>query len=74
MNPRRASSDFIADGQACALDAMEAEVRPKIEQKYADELKVSGFVNRWILWRKIEREIAACVAERSEHISPKSLF
>ncbi len=48
-NSRNASSDFVADGHRRALDGIEAEVRPKIEQKYADELNASGFVERWFL-------------------------
>jgi len=73
-NFRSATSGFVADGHQHALDGIEAEVRRKIEQKYADELNASGFVQRWILMQKIEREIAASVAEHSAHISPESLF
>ena len=71
---KNASSDFIDDGHERALDGIEAEVRPKIEQKYADEWNASGLVQRWFLMRRIERELADSVAEHSAHISPESLF
>jgi len=68
------SLDFVADGYERVLDGIEAEVRPEIEQKYADEWNASGVFKRWVLLRRIEREIADCVGERSAHISPDSLF
>lgn len=65
---------FVADGYERAIDGIEAEVRPAIELKYADEWNASGLLKRWFLLRRIEREVAGCVAERSAHISPGSLF
>lgn len=64
----------MADGFERALDGIEAEVRPEIEQKYANEWNASGIVRRWFLSRRMEREIADIVAERSRHISAESLF
>ncbi len=74
MNPNRTSSSFVADGYERVLDAFEAEVRVEIEQRYATQWNVSGIFKRWLLLRRIEREIADCVAERSAHICPDSLF
>jgi hypothetical protein len=68
------SSDFVADGFERLLAAIEAEVRPEIEQRYADEWNASGIFRRWFLLRRIEREIADRVRERSTHISPDSRF
>ena len=68
------STDFVADGYERALDGIEADVRPEIERKYADQWNASGLVKRWFLLRRIEREISDRVAERSQHISPTSLF
>lgn len=65
---------FVADGYERAIDGIEAEVRPEIEQKYGAEWNASGLFRRWFLLRRIEREVAGCVAERSAHISSDSLF
>ena len=65
---------FVADGYERALDGIEAEIRSEIEQKYAIEWNESGPRQRWHLSRKINKEISARVAERSKHISPRSLF
>ncbi|MGB7323413.1 MAG: hypothetical protein WBD31_00980 [Rubripirellula sp.] len=71
---RNTSSDFVADGFERLLDGIEAEARIEIEQKYADEWNASGIFKRWILLRRMEREIADLVAERLAHVSPDSLF
>lgn len=68
------STDFIAGGFERALDAIEAEVRPEIERKYADQWNASGLFKRRSLLRRIEREISERVAQRSQHISSTSLF
>ena len=73
-SPESYSTDFVADGYERALDGVEADVRPEIERKYADEWNAAGLVKRWFLLRRIEREISERVAERSQHISPTSLF
>ena len=73
-NDQTDSNDFVVDGYERALVGIEAEVRPEIESKYADEWNASGLLKRWFLQRRIEREIAERVAERSRHISPNSLF
>ena len=65
---------FVDGGYGRALDGIEAEIRPEIEQKYANEWNESGPIQRWQLSRKINKEISALVAERSKHISPRSLF
>jgi len=68
------STAFVEDGYERVCDAIEADIRPEIERKYADEWNASGLVKRWFLLRRIEREISARVAEQSQHISPTSLF
>ena len=67
-------SGFIEDGYLRALAGIEAAIRPKVEEKYDDELRTSGLIKWWILRRRIEREILEQVAQASEHISPDSLF
>jgi len=71
---RTESSGFVSDGFERALNGIELEVRAEIEAKYADEWNVSGLFQRWLLRRQMKREIAACVIERSAHISDKALF
>ena len=67
-------SGFVADGYDRAIDGIEAQVRPEIEQKYAAERNRSGLIKRWLLKRRIEREISHRVAERAARISSDSLF
>lgn len=71
---RDTSSDFLADGSARLLDGIEADARSEIERKHAAEWNASGIFRRWILLRRMEREIADLVAERTAHVSPDSLF
>jgi hypothetical protein len=68
------SNGFVVDGFERAIDGIEAEIRPGIERKYADEWNASGLIRRWILSRKMEKEVMVLVAERSKHISPDALF
>jgi hypothetical protein len=68
------SSNIVADGYERALDGIEAEVRLEIEDKYANQWNSSGLFKRWLLLRRIEREVVDRVAERAAHISPDSLF
>ncbi len=70
----KSSNGFVVDGFNRALAGIEAAIRPKVEEKYADEWRMSGLIKRWILRRRIEREILEQVAQASEHISPDSLF
>ena len=65
---------FVEDGYQRALAGIEAAIRPTVEEKYAEEWRMSGLIKRWILRRRIEREISEQVAQASEHISPDSLF
>ena len=68
------SNGFVVDGYERALHGIESEVRPEIEQKYADEWNASGLIKRWMLSRRIEKEIRILVSERSRHISPEALY
>jgi hypothetical protein len=68
------STGFVVDGYERAIDGIEAEIRPKIEGKYAEKWNTSGLIKRWIISRKIEKEITELVAERSKCISPDSQF
>lgn len=74
VDPASKSTDFVADGRERAVHGIEADVRPMVEQKYADEWNASGVIKRWFLLRRIKREIAELVAQRSASISPDSLF
>ena len=65
---------FVEDGYQRTLAGFEAAIRPKVEEKYAQDWQNSGLIKRWILRRRIEREISEQVAQASEHISPDSLF
>lgn len=75
--PRGAStltSRFVADGYKRMVAGIETQARQEIGLQYADEWKASGLIKRWILRRRIEREVADRVADRSAHVSPKTLF
>ena len=73
-NVIKSKNGFVVDGYDRALAGIEAAIRPTIEEKYAEEWRMSGLIKRWILRRRIEREISEQVAQASEHISPDSLF
>ncbi len=65
---------LIVDGYERAIDAITAEVRQEIEQRFAEEWNTSGMLKRWMLTRKIEKEVQDLVTERSKHISPEALY
>ena len=65
---------FVEDGYKRVCNAIEADIRPEIERKYADEWNASGLFKRWFLLRRIEQEVSARVVEQSQRISPTSLF
>jgi hypothetical protein len=69
-----ARNGFVEDGYQRELAEIEATIRPKIEEKYSEEWQMSGLLRRWILRRRIEREISEQVAHASKHISSDSLF
>ncbi len=68
------SSGFIVDGYIRVIDGIDAEIRSEIEEMYADEWNAAGLIKRWMLSRKIEKEIAIRVAEKSKDFSPDALF
>ena len=69
-----ANSDFVVNGRQNALKGIEAEVRPEIEARYADEWKRAWYVRRWILRRKINHEVAARIAERQHEAPAEALY
>ena len=73
-NVIKSNNGFVVDGYDRALAGIEAAIRPTIEEKYAEEWRMSGLIKRWILRRRIEREISKQVAQASKQISPDSLF
>ena len=73
-NVIKSNYGFVVDGYDRALAGIEAAIRPTIEEKYAEEWRMSGLITRWILRRRIEREISKQVAQASKHISHDSLF
>lgn len=68
------NSDFVANGRRHALQGIDADVRPELEAKYADELNGLWYVRRWFLRRKINREVAARIAERANEAPPDALY
>ncbi len=70
----QANSSFVEDGFVRAWDAVEAEVRSEVEEKYAKEWNALGIIKRWRVQRQMEREISERVDERLKHISDYSLF
>jgi hypothetical protein len=68
------TNGFVVDGYEHAIDGIDAEIRSEVEEKYADEWNASGLIKRWMLSRKIEKEIRTLVTERSKHISPDAHF
>lgn len=69
-----AKSDFVANGRRNALNGIDADVRPEIEAKYADEWNRSWYIRRWFLLRKINREVAARIAERANEAPGDVLY
>jgi len=67
-------SSIVADGYERLYRAVEAEVRPWVEQAYTETWNRSGILKRLSLQRKMEQEIATLVAQRCDHISAESLF
>ncbi|MCA9192791.1 MAG: hypothetical protein KDB03_13540 [Planctomycetales bacterium] len=67
-------TQFVAYGPGRCLRGIEAEVRPRVDQKYAEEWSNAGLIKLWVLPRRIEREIADPFAKRTAHISSKSTF
>jgi hypothetical protein len=67
-------SGFVVDGYKRAIDGIESDIRPEIEEKYAAEWNAAGVIKRWILSRKIEKEIRYLAAKKASHISPDALF
>jgi hypothetical protein len=65
---------FVCGGIANAVRAVDAEVRPMVEAKYAVEMSRCFFIRRWLFEWRIECEIKDLVEERLQHVSDKSLF
>ena len=65
---------FVEDGFERARDGVEAEIRPEIEQLYAEQFQSLGRLGRWLLRHQIERQITLLVDERTRQISSDSLF
>jgi len=67
-------SSIAANGHSNLVNRVADEARREIEEKYADEWNASGRLRRWSLRKRIEREIAAVIAERTADVSPDALF
>lgn len=67
-------SMFVVGGYRRLLLALEADVRPEVEEEYADRRNAANCFRRWFLDREIEREVTRRVEERSKLVSPESLF
>jgi len=68
------TSGIIVGGHSRAINAIEAQVRCEVQQKYAEQWKTAGLLRRWLLQRTIKREIAQQVVNRTQHISADSMF
>jgi hypothetical protein len=60
-------SPFVADGHLCACEASEPRIRKQVEEEFADQLSNAPFWRRFVLRRKIEREIT----RRIETVAPR---
>jgi len=70
MKNSKQESSVVADGHQRVRKGIEAEARPEIEQKYSEEWNTSGYLRRWFLQRKINREVAQQVAQRQAQQAP----
>ena len=67
-------SALVADGYQRAMAGITAQAWSEIREKYAAQWKSAGIVRRWYMWRTMEAEVRALVAERSMNVSPRSLY
>ena len=67
-------SQFVADGRHRALRGIEAEARAAVEKKYAATWNAAGYIQRWFLSRKIDREVAQRVAQRADQAPPDAQY
>ena len=70
INPCQTSTARLAgpaytDRRELAWDAMEPEIRRRVEDEFAREWNAAGIVRRWFLRRKIDAEIARRLTERA---------
>lgn len=61
------------DGYRRLLLTLEADVRPEVEEEFADRRKAANCFRRWFLDREVEREITRRIEERSRLISVEGL-
>lgn len=64
----------VADGGGRLRAGIEAEARAEVERKYAREWNEAGWLKRWSLRRRMDREIAVIVAARSQEVSAHTMF
>lgn len=57
------SQNLVADGCGRARKAVAPGVRAEVERAYAEQLRTAGWLARWLLRRRIDREVARRVAE-----------
>jgi hypothetical protein len=69
-----AGEGFVVDGYARAIDGVTAAIRSQIEQKYADQWNTSGIIKRWFLRRRMGKETATLLVERSKTISADACY
>ncbi|OYP37681.1 hypothetical protein [Rhodopirellula sp. MGV] len=74
MGDQQINDQFLPDGFERLIEGVEAEIRLEVEQKYAGQLEGCRFVKRWLLLRQIRHEVAELARQRTESVSPQSLF
>ncbi|QEG02110.1 hypothetical protein Mal15_61930 [Stieleria maiorica] len=65
---------FVSDGYERAIAGIEAEVRPEIEARYADEWNAAGIFRRRVLRRQIEKEVDRAIEARSDQAPPDGMY
>ena len=63
-------NDFLVDGGDRAREALREQITPAVEAKFAEQLEHAGFLRRYLLRRRMEREIERRVAAEAADIAP----
>lgn len=58
---------IVANGRRQVLHDEIERIRREVREQYAKELAEAGFLRRWVLWRRIRKEIAA----RLDEVAPQ---
>ena len=68
-------NDFLVDGGERARKALREQIAPDVEAEFAVQLEHAGFLRRYFLRRRMEREIERrVIAEASKTAPPDALY